>query len=132
MMALALSEFCTASLSSAIAGEGVAFAASFGPGAGVAAFCVCAPLCEQAKHTNTRIVKSSFIPFRDGSRNQNCSVFYGFSAADNRCSSHPLDAGTLANASWRLLIFCSESVLGDGINKTAGRFREILLGGSDE
>jgi hypothetical protein len=81
-----------------IAGE-EAFEASFGTGAGVAAFCVCARLCEQAKHTNTRIMKNRFIPFRDGSRNQNCSVFCGFSAADNRCSSHPVEAGILGKAS---------------------------------
>src|ERR1700751_117988 len=132
MMVLALSEFWTACLSSVIAGEGGAFAASFGPGAGVAAFCVCAPLCEQAEHTNTRIVKNSFIPFRDGSRNQNCSVFCGFSAADNRCSFQPLDAGTLGNASRMLLIFCARADLVNGGDKSGPRFRETLEGASDE
>ena len=127
-MALALSEFCTASLSSAIAGEGEAFGASFGPGAGVAAFCACGPVCEQAEHTNTRIVKSSFIPFRDGSRNQNCSVFCGFSAADNRCSSQPLDAGRPEKANWGLLIFWSGADLADGIDQTGRHFRETLRG----
>src|SRR5579864_6542580 len=131
MMALALSEFCTASLSSVIDGEDEAFAASFGPGAGVAAFCVCAALCEQAEHTNTRIVKNSFIPFRDGSRNQNCSVFCGFSAADYQYSSQPLDAGTLGKASWMRPIFCAGSDLADGIDKAGRHFRETCSG-SDE
>src|SRR5437016_1221679 len=121
MMALALSEFCTASLSRVIAGE-EAFAESFGMGVGVAAFCVCAPLCEQAEHTNTRIVKNSFIPFRDGSRNQNCSVFWGFSAADNRCSSHRLDAGTLGKASRGPLIFCAGADLANGATRAGEIF----------
>src|SRR5580692_3148627 len=120
MTALALSEFCTASLSSAIAGEGEAFVASFGPGAGTAAFCVCAPVCEQAEHTNTRIVKNSFIRLgmEHAIRIVAFSVDFRLRAIDaplNRWMQE--DRGKQAGE----LIFWSGSDLADRMDKTPRR-----------
>src|SRR6516164_10024851 len=88
MMDFAFSEFWSASLSSVIGGLEVL--ASFG---GDTAFCDCAHSTGQVEHTNSAVARNSLIRFRNGSRHQNCSVFCGFFAEDNPCSSPCLDAG---------------------------------------